>query len=171
MSDDKQNNYNDDQVDNHDSFNTPAGSLKFVIKDTEFLVRIMRPSGSASLHELQKSLQRNRDMLDESFTAMVKASRKEIIEKKGGVDHISPTQNALVARANIDLLIPLINVRGGIASYKGKQEAMPIEKHIEGLRKKAIKKVEAEISSTRLGSFIIITVVLVIATFFLYLFS
>ena len=160
----------EDQVDHYDSFNTPAGSLKFVIKSTEYLVRIMRPSGSASLHELQKSLQRNRDMLDESFAEMVKASRKEIIHKKGGVDYLSPTQNALVARANIDLLIPLINVRGGVASYKGKQEAMPIEKHVEGLRKKAVKKVEAEISSTRLGSFIIISVVLVIAGFFLWLF-
>ncbi len=160
----------DDQEDHYDSFNTPSGSLKFVIKNTEYLVRIMRPSGGASLHELQKSLQRNRDMLDESFNAMVKASRKEIIQKQGGVDYLSPTQNALVARANIDLLIPLINVRGGVASYKGKQEAMPIEKHIEGLRKKAVKKVEAEISSTRLGSFIIITVVLIIAGFFLWLF-
>ena len=168
MSSDNQNNPADSHY--YDTYNTPAGSLKFVIRDTEYLVRIMRPSGSASLHELQKSLQRNRDMLDESFVDMVKASRKEIIEKKGGVDHISPTQNALVARANIDLLIPLINMRGGIASYKGKQEAMPIEKHIEGLRKKAIKKVEAEISSTRLGSFIIIAVVLVIAGFFLWLF-
>ncbi len=161
---------NEDQADHYDSFNTPAGSLKFIIKKTEYLVRIMRPSGGATLHELQKSLQRNRDMLDESFTAMVKASRKEIIHKKSGVDYLSPTQNALVARANIDLLIPLINVRGGVASYKGKQEAMPIEKHIEGLRKKAIKTVEAEISSTRLGSFIVITVVLVIAGFFLWLF-
>jgi hypothetical protein len=171
MSDDRQDKDGyEDQTDSYDSFNTPAGSLKFVIKNTEYLVRIMRPSGSATLHELQKSLQRNRDMLDESSSDMVKACRKEIIEKRGGVDHISPTQNALVARANIDLLIPLINVRGGIASYKGKQEAMPIEKHIEGLRKKAIKKVEAEISTTRLGSFIIITVVMVIAGFFLWLF-
>ena len=169
MINDNQNNPADSH--HYDTYNTPTGSLKFVIRDTEYLVRIMRPSGSASLHELQKSLQRNRDMLDESFDDMVKASRKEIIEKKGGVDHISPTQNALVARANIDLLIPLINMRGGIASYKGKQEAMPIEKHIEGLRKKAITKVEAEISSTRLGSFIIIAVVLVIATFFVYLFA
>ena len=171
MSEAEQNNDIDDQAESYDALHTPAGSLKFVISDTEYLVRIMRPSGNATLHELQKSLQRNRDMLDESFTDMVKACRKEIIEKKTGVDYISPTQNALVARANIDLLIPLINVRGGVASYKSKQEAMPIEKHIEGLRKKAIKTVEGEISSTRLGSFIIIIVVLVIATFFLYLFA
>jgi len=84
----------EDQVDHYDSFSTPAGSLKFVIKSTEYLVRIMRPSGSASLHELQKSLQRNRDMLDESFAEMVKASRKEIIHKKGGVDYLSPTSQS-----------------------------------------------------------------------------
>ncbi|MEE9444065.1 MAG: hypothetical protein V3V19_00230 [Cocleimonas sp.] len=150
---------------------TPSGSLKMSIKGNDYLIRIMRPSGSASLHELQRSLQRNRDMLKESYDEMLAACRDEIIKKKKGADHLSPTQNALVARANIDLLIPLINVRGGVASYKGKLEAMPIEKHIEKLRNKAVKKVEEEISSTRLGSFFIIILVLIIATFFLYLFA
>lgn len=153
-----------------DSLLTPSGSLKFAIKKDDYLVRIMRPSSSASLHELQHSLQRNRDMLNESFDEMVGACQDEIIKKKGA-DHISPTQNALVARANIDLLIPLINVRGGVASYKGKLEAMPIEKHIDKLRNKAVSKIEDEISSMRKGSFLIIILVLVIATFFLYLFA
>ncbi len=154
-----------------DSLSTPAGSLKFTIKEDEYLVRIMRPSGSASLHELQRSLQRNRDMLNESYDVMLESCQAEIIKKKRGADHISPTQNALVARANIDLLIPLINVRGGVASYKDKLEAMPIEKHIEKLRNKAVKASDDEISSTRLGSFFVIFLVLIIATFFLYLFT
>ena len=158
-------------VDMEESLSAPSGSLKLNIKDNDYLIRIMRPSGSASLHELQRSLQRNRDMLNESYDEMLVSCRKEIIEKNKGADHISPTQNALVARANIDLLIPLINVRGGVASYKGKLEAMPIEKHIEKLRGKAVKKVEEEISSNRLGSFFIIILVLIIATFFLYLFA
>jgi len=160
----------DNEDDSQDSLLTPSGSLKFSIKKNDYLVRIMRPSGSASLHELQRSLQRNRDMLNESFEEMVEACRDEIIKKKGS-DHISPTQNALVARANIDLLIPLINVRGGVASYKGKLEAMPIEKHVDKLRNKAVSKIEDEITSMRKGSFLIIILVLIIATFFLYLFA
>ena len=160
-----------DHDDMQESLSAPSGSLKLNIKNNDYLIRIMRPSGGASLHELQRSLKRNRDMLKESYEEMLESCRSEIVEKKKGADHLSPTQNALVARANIDLLIPLINVRGGVASYKGKLEAMPIEKHIEKLRNKAVKKVEEEISSTRLGGFIIIAVVLVIATFFLYLFA
>ncbi len=48
-------------------------------------------------------------------------------------------QNALVARANIDLLIPLINMRGGEAEYKG-LEALPINDHINILRDNAAKQ-------------------------------
>lgn len=48
-------------------------------------------------------------------------------------------QNALVARANIDLLIPLINMRGGEAEYKG-QEALPINDHINALRDMTAKE-------------------------------
>ena len=160
-----------DQDDMQDSLSTPSGSLKLNIKDNDYIIRIMRPSGSASLHELQRSLQRNREMLKESYEEMLESCRDEIIKKKKGANYISPTQNALVARANIDLLIPLINVRGGVASYKGKLEAMPIEKHVDKLRNKAVKTVENEISSNRMGSFGIIILVLIIATFFLYLFA
>ncbi len=48
-------------------------------------------------------------------------------------------QNALVARANIDLLIPLINMRGGEAEYKG-LEALPINDHVNILRDNAAKQ-------------------------------
>ncbi len=53
-------------------------------------------------------------------------------------------QNALVARANIDLLIPLINVRGGDAEYKG-LEALPINDHINNLRDGAAKRAAEEL--------------------------
>ncbi|KAG1648290.1 Bis(5'-nucleosyl)-tetraphosphatase, symmetrical [Nymphon striatum] len=79
------------------------------------------------------------EMLKESYEAMHETCRDDFLKRveKKHVDYFSPTQNALVARANIDLLIPLINVKGGIASYKGKLEGLPIEKHIEKLRNKA----------------------------------
>ena len=48
-------------------------------------------------------------------------------------------QNALVARANIDLLIPLINMRGGEAEYEG-LEALPINDHVNILRDNAAKQ-------------------------------
>lgn len=150
----------------------PAGSVKLSIKGDDFLIRVMRPASSASAHELQLSLQRNRDMLKQSFEAMQETCRDDFFKRveKKHVDYFSPTQNALVARANIDVLIPLINVKGGIATYNGKLEGMPIEKHIEKLRNKAAKNVREEGTKIRIGSFFIIMLVLALATFILLLF-
>ena len=151
---------------------TPAGSYKLTIKGDEYLVRVMKPSNTASLNELQLSLQRNREMLKESYDAMHETCRDDYfkrIEKKY-VDYFSPTQNALVARANIDLLIPLINVKGGIAAYKGKLEGLPIEKHIVKLRDKAAKHVREEGTKSRIGSFFLIMMVIALATLILLIF-
>lgn len=155
-----------------DSLSAPAGSVKFIIHGDDYLVRVMKPASSASLHELQISLNRNRDMLKESFEAMHETCRDDFfkrIEKKH-VDYFSPTQNALVARANMDLLIPLINVKGGVAAYASKLEGMPIEKHIEKLRNKAAKNVREEGTKTRIGSFFLMVVVLALATAILLVF-
>ena len=155
-----------------DTYSAPAGSIKIRIKGDDYLVRVMRPSAGASLHELQKSLQRNREMLKESFEAMHESCRDDIFKRveKKRVDYFSPTQNALVARANIDVLIPLINVKGGVAAYASKLEGMPIEKHIEKLRKKATDNVKKEGTRNRISSFFLIMLVIAIATALLLLF-
>jgi len=149
-----------------DSLSAPAGSVKLIIKGDDYLVRVMKPSSSASLHELQISLNRNRDMLKESFEAMHETCRDDFFKRveKKYVDYFSPTQNALVARANMDLLIPLINVKGGIATYASKLEGMPIEKHIEKLRNKAAENVREEGTKTRIGGFFLMILVLALAT-------
>ncbi len=155
-----------------DSLSAPAGSVKLVINGDEYLVRVMKPASSASLHELQISLNRNRDMLKESYEAMHETCRDDFFKRveKKYVDYFSPTQNALVARANMDLLIPLINVKGGVAAYANKLEGMPIEKHIEKLRNKAAKNVREEGAKTRIGSFFLMVMVLVLITAILLVF-
>lgn len=83
-------------------------------------------------------------------------------------------QNALVARANIDLLIPLINMRGGDAEYKG-LEAHPIDNHINGLRDNAAKQATALIPPPEppktdewtIQEFLIAAVVVIIITLLL----
>lgn len=75
-----------------------------------------------------------------------------------------------MARANIDLLIPLINVKGGIAAYKGKLEGLPIEKHIEKLRNKAASNVREEATKSRIGSFFLIMLVVALTTAILLVF-
>ena len=150
----------------------PAGSIKINIKGDGYLIRVMKPSNSATLNELQLSLKRNRDMLQESYMAMHETCRDDIFERveRQRIDYSSPTQNALVARANIDLLIPLINVKGGVASYEGKLEGLPIDKHITKLRNKAVDNVNEEKSKNRTGGFFAIAIVLALATFILWLF-
>jgi len=153
-------------LDEQQDLAAPSGTLRLRIKDDEYLVRVMRPASGTSLHELQISLQRNREMLADSFEAMKEACRDEVFKRKEkkDVDYFSPTMNALVARANIDMLIPLINVKGGVASYKGKLEAIPIEKHIEKLRNKALKKVnEEDAKESALGFFMILVVIAMVA--------
>ena len=53
------------------------------------------------------------------------------------------TQNALLARANIDALIPLIRMRGGKAEFQG-LEADPIDIHIESERNRAVEQAFAK---------------------------
>ena len=156
----------------YEAASAPAGSFKLNIKGDDYLVRVMKPSNTASLNELQLSLQRNREMLGESFSAMNETCRDDFFKRveKKHVDYFSPTQNALVARANIDLLIPLINVKGGVASYKGKLEGLPIEKHITKLRDKAEENIREEDTKSRIGSFLLIMVVVALATVILLIF-
>ena len=155
-----------------DSLSAPAGSIRLKILGDDYLVRVMKPAASASLHELQISLNRNREMLKESFEAMHETCRNDffkLVEKKH-VDYFSPTQNALVARANMDLLIPLINVKGGVAAYSSKLEGMPMEMHIEKLRNKAASNVRKEGAKSKVGGFFLMLVVLVLVTGMLMLF-
>ena len=156
----------------YDSSVTPSGSFKLRITGDEYLVRVMKPASGASLNELQLSLRRNREMLKESYQAMHETCRDDFFKRveKKHVDYFSPTQNALVARANIDLLIPLINVKGGVAAYKGKLEGLPIEKHIEKLRNKAASNVREEETKSRIGSFVLIMLVVALATAILLVF-
>ena len=161
-----------EQDDEYQELAAPAGTLRLRIKDDEYLVRVMRPASGTSLHELQLSLQRNREMLSDSFEAMKEACRDDLFKRKEkkDVDYFSPTMNALVARANIDMLIPLINIKGGVAAYKGKLESIPIEKHIEKLRNKALKKVNEEDAKDSALGFIMMLVVIAIMALLLYLF-
>jgi len=155
-----------------DSLPTPAGSIKLVINGDDYLVRVMKPAASASLHELQNSLKRNREMLKESYEAMHETCRNDFFKRveKKHLDYFSPTQNALVARANMDLLIPLINVKGGVAAYASKLEGMPIEKHIEKLRNKAADNVREESTKSKIGGFLLMVLVLALATAILLVF-
>lgn len=147
-----------------------SGATNFIVKGEKYQVCVMRPSTSASVHELKISLDRNRDMLEQSTASMYKLIPGEIEV----ADLLSPTRNALVARANIDMLIPLINIKGGEAAYINKNEALQIEEHIEKLRDEAGEIIGDFAKPSPLERFFsnpltLIMSVVVMALFFLFL--
>jgi len=143
----------------------PAGNVRLRVKGDEYQICIMRPATSASDHELQKSLKRNRQMVEDSFKAMFKVKPG----KTKVDDLISPTRNALIARANIDMLIPLINIKGGVASYISKEEGLDVVKHVEKLRDDAAKKVAKIKKKNPYDNLILILLVISLTAVIIYL--
>ena len=126
------------------------GSVKVYVRDVEYNLRLMKPAHGVGVSELKRSLERNREMMGQSFQKMMDICRNFrvnpnplLIETEGA--YRTATKNALVARANIDVLIPLINIRGGDAEYEGAGEGLPIEQHVEQLRRKAELVVDLEL--------------------------
>lgn len=118
------------------------GSIKVYVRDVEYNLRQMKPAQGVAVSDLKRSLERNREMMGQSFEKMMEIYRNFrvnpdplVIETESA--YRTATKNALVARANIDVLIPLINIRGGDAEYEGAGEGLPIEQHVEQLRRKA----------------------------------
>ena len=115
------------------------GSQTIYIRGVEYNLRVSKPAHGVGVADLKRSLDRNREMLDKNFEKMKEiylhfrtTTDPMVIEHEGA--YRTATKNALVARANIDVLIPLINIKGGDAEYEGDEEGLPIEEHIEQLR-------------------------------------
>jgi len=126
------------------------GSQKIYIRDVEYNLRVSKPAHGVGVAELKRSLDRNREMLDKNHEKMMVIYKRFrlntdplVVEHEGA--YRTATKNALVARANIDVLIPLINIKGGDAEYEGDEEGLPIEEHIEQLRFDAEDMVDYEL--------------------------
>lgn len=126
------------------------GSQKIYIRDVEYNLRVSKPAHGVGVAELKRSLDRNREMLERNFEKMKDIyfrfrtnTDPMVVEHEGA--YRTATKNALVARANIDVLIPLINIKGGDAEYEGDEEGLPIEEHIEQLRFDAEDMVDFEL--------------------------
>lgn len=109
-------------------------------KETEFSCQISAPGPMAPVEDLEKALERNRNLLNECSQEMAANLEKDYFDRAPPwlLDYISPVQNALTARFNINVLIPLINMKGGTAKFT-KIESMPVKNHIEKLMGKAEK--------------------------------
>ena len=126
------------------------GAQKVYIRDVEYNLSVSKPAHGVGVSELKRSLDRNREMLAQNFEKMMAIYRGYrtntdplVVEHEGA--YRTATKNALVARANIDVLIPLINIKGGDAEYEGDAEGLPINEHIEQLRFDAEDMVDFEL--------------------------
>lgn len=115
--------------------------IKVQGKETEFHCQISPPGPMTKVEELEEALKSNRDLLGECQEEMFVNLKKDYFDRvpPWKLDYDSPVQNALVARFNINVLIPLINMKGGRAKFT-KLESWPVKKHIEKMMGGADKK-------------------------------
>lgn len=81
-----------------------------------------------SLAELELALKHNRDIIKTSQDKMREAFIMEAFEYVApwALNYDTPTQDAIQAHLNINMLIPLINIKGGNASFD-KPETFPVQ--------------------------------------------
>lgn len=122
--------------------NTPkyTGTIGVTIRGKEYFVHITPPPPMMALEDLEKGLQRNRDIIKDCQGKMHDTFRREVVEyaAPATLNYDTPTQDAIQAHINISLIIPIINLKGGAASFE-KPETLPVDKRVEIMRNVAEK--------------------------------
>lgn len=125
---------------------SPAGSFYITIKDRgEFLVHSAPPPPNTSVEDLQRFLDHNRLVLkqcQEDFenTFVNEVYKREAVFK---LNYESSIQQALTAHQNIQILIPMLNMRGVVAAYEKVDTLDPktrVERMLAGAEKQAHNK-------------------------------
>lgn len=118
--------------------------IKYKVNGAEveknFIVEVSAPGPKAELETLTKALEQNRQLLGECQDDIYLNMKKDFYDYQPPweLNYDGPIQTAVMARHNINLLIPLVNIRGGKAKYS-KIEAMPVKNHVEKILFKAEK--------------------------------
>lgn len=122
-----------------------VGTVKVNIRDKDHYVHISPPPMGATLDDLEKALEHNRTMIEASQAQMKQAFIDQVYLFKPPmqVNYDTPTQNAIMAHLNINILIPLINIRGGSASF-AKPETFHVKQRIEIMRNVAERMAHME---------------------------
>ncbi|MCK5725918.1 MAG: hypothetical protein KAH22_03705 [Thiotrichaceae bacterium] len=114
--------------------------IKYMGKEQHFHLQVSPPAPAADHKLLSTYLENNRQSLNKAQKAMEDNLYKDLFLRQPPwlLNYESPIQNALLARLNINILIPLINMKGGSASYT-KLESFPVDDHIQKMMMKAEK--------------------------------
>ncbi len=122
-----------------------VGTVKVNIRGKDYYVHTSSPPMGATLEDLENALQKNRELIDTSQQEMKQAFINQVylLKPQAQVNYDSPTQNAIMAHLNINLLIPLINIRGGSASF-AKPETFHVKQRVEIMRNVAERTAHTE---------------------------
>lgn len=121
------------------------GTIKVNIRDKDYYVHTSPPPMGATLEDLEQALIHNRAIIDTCQAQMQAAFVEQAYKFKPPmlVNFDSPTQDAIMAHININILIPLINVRGGNASFT-KPETFHVKLRVEIMRNVAERMAHME---------------------------
>lgn len=152
------------------------GTIHIPIKYSDtvktFHCQISAPPPMAPVEDLEKFLLSNRQLLNEAQEAMITNLHDDLFRHQAPwlLNYEGPIQNALVARFNINILIPLINIRGGNEKFT-KMESLPVKDHIEKMMFKAEKTMFLRHSEDEKPFYIVFSIsifVVIIIIFFMY---
>lgn len=124
---------------------TYVGTIKVNIRGRDHYVHTSTPPMGATMEDLEKALLSNRAMIDDCQARMKEAFVDQAYKFKPPmmVNYDSPTQDAIMAHININILIPLINIRGGNASFT-KPETFHVKQRVEIMRSVAERMAHME---------------------------
>lgn len=138
--------------------------------EKDFTVHVSPPGPKEDLETLERALEQNRSLLNECQKDMCENMKKDFFEYQPPwmLNYEGPIQTAVMARHNINVLIPLVNIKGGSAKYT-KIESMPVKTHVEKLMFKAEKAAlewQVEKSSPIMYSIVVAMMVAVVVVAF-----
>lgn len=142
-----------------------AGTIKVTIRGRDYYVHSSAPMPMMPLADLEEGLKRNRDIIKASQTKMRDTFEMEAFEYAAPwtLNYDSPTQDAIQAHLNINMLIPLINLKGGNASFE-KPETLNVQTRVELMRNVAEKSVFVErvMNHNTMNSALALTLILMV---------
>ncbi len=119
-----------------------AGTVKVTVRGREYIMHTSAPLPASNLADLEAGLVRNRIILQEAQNQLRDMFELEAFEYAAPalINYDTPTQDAILAHINISMLIPLINLKGGNASFT-KPETLPVQQRLEMMRNVAERSV------------------------------